>query len=92
VTPLFTTSLATVAVNSCCAVTNRLAFVGTIETEMFWAWTVGAKTDEIQAINSTVFSLRMFLLLFEFRWAWDFKAIGFFYLLKNATELTVHNG
>jgi hypothetical protein len=51
-----------VAVNSCCAPTNRLALVGTIETEMLWAWTVVAKTDEIQAINNAAFTLHMFLL------------------------------
>jgi hypothetical protein len=52
-----------VAVNSCCALTNRLAFVGAIETEMLWAWAVKAQTDEIHASNRA-FSLHMFPPLF----------------------------
>jgi len=65
VTPLFVTSFVTVAVNSCGPVTKRLARVGAIETEMFWAWTVKAQTDEIQASNRA-FSLHMILLLSDF--------------------------
>jgi hypothetical protein len=66
VTPPFAISFVTVAVNSCCAVTKRLAFVGPIETEMLWARTAGVKTDEIQAINSTAFNFRMFFSYLNF--------------------------
>jgi len=77
VTPLFATSFVTVAVNSCGPATKRLARVGVIETEMFWAWTVKAQTDEIQASNRA-FSLHIFLLLSDFVGASDFKALRIF--------------
>jgi hypothetical protein len=60
VTPLFAGSFVTAAVNACWAVTSRLAVVGAIETEIFWAWTVEAKINETQPINQK-FSLRIHL-------------------------------
>jgi uncharacterized membrane protein YadS len=64
-TPLFAASFVTVAVNSCWAVTKRVVPAGVTETEIFWACTIEAKSNETEAINK-VFSTRMFLILPHF--------------------------